>query len=79
MGPDAVNAVSSLAGALNTLGGVIELKITEPIEVRLDQGNLMGEIKKAVAEVVSNQASTALAGSDNRTQMTPSTPPPQTS
>jgi len=71
MGPDAVQAISSLAGALNSLGGVIELKITEPIEVRLDQGNLMGEIKKVVAEAVKNSASSALAG--NGSQMTPST------
>ena len=71
MGPDAVQAISSLAGALNNLGGVIELKITEPIEVRLDQGNLMGEIKKVVAEAVKNSASSALAG--NGSQMTPST------
>ena len=71
MGPDAVQAISSLAGALSSLGGVIELKITEPIEVRLDQGNLMGEIKKVVAEAVKNSASSALAG--NGSQMTPST------
>ena len=71
MGADAVHAISSLAGALKNLGGVIELKITEPIEVRLDQGNLMGEIKKVVAEAVNNSASSALAG--NGSQMTPST------
>ena len=71
MGPDAVQAISSLAGALNSLGGVIELKITEPIEVRLDQGNLMGEIKKVVAEAVKNSTSSALSG--NGSQMTPST------
>jgi len=64
MGPDAkaIAAMNNLATALNGVSGGIEIKITEPVEIKLDSGTLVTEIKKAVIEAVQNSAGNALVG-----------------
>ena len=62
MGPDAITAMNSLATALNGVSGGIEIKITEPVEVKLDAGNIVDQIKKVVIEAVKNLAGNAVNG-----------------
>ena len=72
MGPDAIVAMSSLAAALNGVSGGIEIKITEPVEVKLDSGSLIPKIKEIVTEAVKNSAGNALITTNN-SQLDPMT------
>ena len=65
MGPDAITAMNSLAAALNGVSGGIEIKITEPVEVKLDSGSLIPKIKEIVTEAVKNSAANAAVGNGN--------------
>ena len=67
MGPDAkaIAAMNNLATALNGVSGGIEIKITEPVEVKLDSGSLIPKIKEIVTEAVKNSAGNAAVGNGN--------------
>jgi hypothetical protein len=74
MGPDAkaIAAMNNLATALNGVSGGIEIKITEPVEVKLDSGSLIPKIKEIVEKAVGNAAANA-AVTTNNSQLDPMT------
>jgi hypothetical protein len=82
MGPDAkaIAAMNNLATALNGVSGGIEIRITEPVEVKLDSGSLIPKITEAVIKAVQNSAGNAVNGNgksqlDSVTGESPTTNP----